>query len=115
MNRRQAMTLLGALIGGACLVGPGVVLAREADPRTRLARTLARQSGLGIDHVRRILRHAHYLPSVIDQISRPYEAQPYARYRTLFVHDRLRRQGAAYLQAHAALFAENEQRYGVER
>jgi len=111
MNRRQALLMLLAAAGSACLPFVG---ARAAGSRRALAQQLARQTGLNVDTIARILRQARFLPDVIAQIRKPYEARPYAAYRKLFVRDSLRRQGMAYLTTHAAHFARSAERYAIE-
>ncbi|AGA91487.1 lytic murein transglycosylase B [Thioflavicoccus mobilis 8321] len=59
------------------------------------------------------LGQAHYDPRVIAAMTRPYEAQPWHRYRALFLTEERIRGGVAYWSDNAPSLARAEARYGV--
>ena len=61
----------------------------------------------------RLLAEARYDPDIIAAISRPYEAQPWHRYRQLFVTEPRIRNGVDYWAANSDLLARAEAAFGV--
>lgn len=103
---------------------PGILAAMGSAPssdikpllsKDKLAAELAAEFNLSEESVRKALDKARFTPSVIQRMETPYEARPYAEYRPLFVNKRLAGLGQAYLHKHSKLFAQSEQKYGVER
>ncbi len=82
--------------------------------RQQLSQQLAQETGIPADEIRAILQHATYRPQIIARMQRQWEAQPYSRYRPLFIKPSLKRKGRAYLASHRAIFAQVEQKYGVD-
>lgn len=74
------------------------LVAKDKLPRTWLEKTLAA---------------ATREESVLNAISRPYEAKPWYQYKPLFVNDARIAAGVAFWNAHAALLTQAEERYGV--
>jgi membrane-bound lytic murein transglycosylase B len=61
----------------------------------------------------RVMSRATYSQAIVDAMNRPYEAQPWHRYRALFVTPERIQGGVAYWNAHEALLARAAKVYGV--
>jgi membrane-bound lytic murein transglycosylase B len=61
----------------------------------------------------RVMARATYSQAIVDAMDRPYEAQPWHRYRALFVTPERIQGGVAYWNAHAALLERAAEIYGV--
>jgi membrane-bound lytic murein transglycosylase B len=85
------------------------------DARSLLITQLIKETGLPKAYVEAAIKPAVYDESIIKRIKTPYESRSYAEYRPLFVHKKLAEKGKAYLNKHAAIFAESEKKYGVQK
>ena len=79
----------------------------------KFADDVAREGGLDRREVLATVSKARYQQSVIDAISRPAEAKPWKEYRPIFITQRRIDDGAAFLQANAALLKRVETDFGV--
>ncbi len=116
-GRRAALRSL--IAASFAMLAPATVGAMASRPATRgarlrLARRLARQTGLPAAEIERILERARFDPSIIERIERPYEARPYAEYRPLFVTPAMQQKGRAFMRAHARALAAAREQYAVE-
>ena len=82
--------------------------------KKEIVRLLAEETRLPAEEVAATLAGAKFLPDVIAKITRPWEAQPYYKYRTLFVTDKMKEMGEEYLKKNAAVLAATSQKYQVE-
>ena len=82
--------------------------------RAELARTLATETHIPISEIRAILKQAKFQPEIVKRMNGQWEAQPYVKYRPLFIKPSMRSKGRAYLQQHAAIFASVEEKYQVD-
>ncbi|MBK1733306.1 lytic murein transglycosylase B [Thiococcus pfennigii] len=74
---------------------------------------VAERHGLDRQALAALLDQARYDPAVVAAITRPYEGQPWHRYRALFLTEERIRGGVDYWKAHAPLLARAEAVYGV--
>ncbi|MHA7840947.1 MAG: lytic murein transglycosylase B [Gammaproteobacteria bacterium] len=74
---------------------------------------MAQKHGLKPAEVNAILAKAQYQPQIIESITRPYEKQPWYRYRQHFLKPERIEQGAIFLQQHHASLMRAEKEYGV--
>jgi membrane-bound lytic murein transglycosylase B len=112
--------LIGAGMGMLALGLPPIrwLFAAEAGQsvsRAELARLLKEEFDLPDPLIQDALNEAHFQPSVIERMNRPYEARPYVEYRPLFVHPRLAKLGHEYMAQHADIFASAWRQYGVQK
>ena len=82
--------------------------------KEKLIGLLSKETGLPVDELRSIMKPATFVPGIIKKMTTPWEAQPYAKYRPLFVKKRMHNKGRAYLKTHTALLASIEKKYQVE-
>ena len=69
--------------------------------------------GFELDKLQRVMDKAVYRQSIIDAITRPAEAKPWAKYRPIFVTPSRITQGVAFWNENAALLKKAEEDYGV--
>jgi len=65
--------------------------------------------------LQKTLQDATFNPTIIQRMNTPYEAQPYKKYRPLFVNKRLLKLGQGYIKNYQDIFAEAYKRYGVQQ
>jgi len=82
--------------------------------RTALAKQLASETGLPRHAITAILKHATFRPDIIKRMNGQWEAQPYAKYRPLFVKPEMQHKGRAYLQQNRAAFRRIAEKYRVD-
>jgi len=82
--------------------------------RASLIASLKQQTRLPDDYIKCSIASARFDPSVIERITTPYESRPYAEYRPLFVTEKMKALGRAYLHEHRKLFDAVWKRYRVE-
>jgi membrane-bound lytic murein transglycosylase B len=111
----RALSLpLAALLAVSASVG-----ARAAEPaeyaagRSAYIADLANEPGFRRDALTALLERARYRPAIIEAMERPYEAQPWHRYRQLFLTPERITAGIAYWRAHAQTLNQAEATYGV--
>lgn len=73
-----------------------------------------RKDGFDAAWLQRAFQGAQKRQSVIDAMTRPYEAKPWYQYQTIFVNEARISAGAAFWDQHAQLLAAAEARYGVD-
>ncbi|MDQ6968993.1 MAG: lytic murein transglycosylase [Mariprofundus sp.] len=82
--------------------------------RAALAVTLASETHIPLSDIRAILKQATFQPEIVKRMNGQWEAQPYVKYRPLFIKASMRSKGRQYLQQHADLFANIEEKYQVD-
>jgi len=82
--------------------------------REALAVQLAAEIDLPIRDIRAILKQAHFQPDIVRRMNTQWEAQPYAKYRPLFIKQSMQDKGRAYLHKHRELFANIASKYQVD-
>lgn len=109
-----------ALIG--CLLSLQTAMAKTTMPpdgtqhvsREALANKLAGETKLPLADITALLEQATFRPEIIKLMNQPHESLPYAKYRPLFVTERTRSSGEAFMAAHAETFARMSERYHVD-
>lgn len=120
-NPLRRTLLRGAGFAAAALCLPTPLLAaairhpRQHVDRDTLIRLVASETGLPLDHVHALLRHATFTPSIIRQITTPYESRSYAEYRPLFLTHSMKKMGEQYLSEQHHHFTAAEARYHVDK
>jgi membrane-bound lytic murein transglycosylase B len=82
--------------------------------KEKLIGLLSKETGLPADELRSIMQPATFVPEIIKKMTTPWEAQPYAKYRPLFIKTRMKDKGRAYLKKHDSLFTSLEKKYQVD-
>jgi len=82
--------------------------------RAALATTLAAETHLPIADIRAILKQATFQPEIVKRMNGQWEAQPYVKYRPLFIKPSMRSKGRLYLQENRDVFAAVEDKYQVD-
>jgi membrane-bound lytic murein transglycosylase B len=115
--------LLRALAVAAALLGPVLGHAsNDADPSLDLTRDDVRsfidevveRHGIESTTIESLLGTARTRQAIIDAISRPAEALPWHRYRTIFITDERIDAGVAWWSTHAELIDAAATRYGLD-
>jgi len=75
---------------------------------------LVKSDGFDPAWLKRAFQGAQKRQSVIDAITKPYEAKPWFQYQTIFVNETRINAGAAFWDQHAQLLQQAEARYGVD-
>lgn len=78
------------------------------------AEEMAAKHGLDADFILSNLQRAQHQDSIIAAMTRPAEAMPWHRYRTIFLTDTRTQGGVAFYQAHKDLLQRAEREYGVD-
>ena len=122
------LSLLSLLLLAACAHRPTVpgstahVTAAPAAVSSYVSRAdvqqfmaaLAKNDGLDPAWLKHAFQGAHKRQSVIDAITRPFEAKPWYQYQSIFVNEARISAGAAFWDQHAQLLQQAEARYGVD-
>ena len=87
---------------------------RQYVSKEKLIGLLSKETGLPAEELRSIMKPATFVPAIIKKMTTPWEAQPYVKYRPLFVKKRMHDKGRAYLKKHDSLFTSIEKKYQVE-
>jgi len=82
--------------------------------REELVTLLASETGLPANDLTEIIKDAVYKPDIIESMNKQWEAQPYAKYRPLFIKQSMSDKGKAFLKENRSIFASAEQKYQVE-
>jgi len=82
--------------------------------RNALAVQLAAEIDLPIRDIRAILKQANFQPDIVKRMNTQWEAQPYVKYRPLFIKPSMQDKGRAYLQQHRDLFTAIANKYQVD-
>ncbi len=110
MFRSLRLLLLPLIVGlGAC-----ATLQANARPgEAQLVREVAAATGKSPARLTALLDSAHRQQSIIDAMTRPAEAKPWADYRKIFMTNARIDGGIAFWRQHRALLARVSARYGV--
>jgi len=79
----------------------------------RFVQEMSRKHGFKLKYLRQLMARAHYRQSIINAITRPAEAKPWAAYRPIFVTPSRTKQGVAFWDENEALLEKAEKKYGV--
>lgn len=82
--------------------------------REELVSQLATETGLPVGELRTIIKDATFKPEIIQRMNRQWEAQPYVKYRPLFIKKSMDTKGKAFLTENRAVFSTMEQKYQVD-
>jgi len=82
--------------------------------RQNLTAQLASDTGIPADEISAILKHAKFHPEIIKRMNGQWEAQPYVKYRPLFVKPAMQKKGRAYLKKNHAEFKRIAEKYQVD-
>ena len=82
--------------------------------REALAVQLAAEIDLPVADIRNILKPATFQPDIVKRMNTQWEAQPYAKYRPLFIKPSMRDKGRAYLHKHRDLFTRIADKYQLD-
>ncbi len=75
---------------------------------------VAQKDGFDRAWLQRAFQGAQKRQSIIDAITRPYEAKPWYQYQTIFVNETRISAGASFWDQHAQLLQQAEAKYGVD-
>ena len=75
---------------------------------------VAQKDGFDRAWLQRAFQGAQKRQSIIDAITRPYEAKPWYQYQSIFVNEQRIAPGVAFWDQHAQLLQQAEARYGVD-
>ena len=114
----QVRALRGGVLGVALLLivtSGAAAPERILDlPQTRVfVDEMVSRHGFSEPALERLFAKARLLPRVLEAISRPAEAKPWAKYRPIFVTPSRITQGVAFWNENAALLESAEREYGV--
>ncbi|OIO67906.1 MAG: hypothetical protein AUJ57_10525 [Zetaproteobacteria bacterium CG1_02_53_45] len=87
---------------------------RQYVSRAELVNLLAAETGLSVKTVRAAIKDATFRPDIIASMNTQWEAQPYAKYRPLFIKQSMSDRGKAFLAENRATFTAVEQKYQVD-
>jgi len=82
--------------------------------RAELVTLLASETGLPLQELTRIMKDASFEPKIIERMTTQWEAQPYAKYRPLFIKPSMHDKGKIFLDEHRTIFHAAEQKYQVD-
>jgi len=82
--------------------------------RANLTTQLASETGIPADEINVLLKHAKFHPEIIKHMNGQWEAQPYVKYRPLFVKPEMQKKGRAYLNKNHADFRRIAAKYQVD-
>ena len=112
------------LFTGLCLLilaTPQLVQAADKEPdgtqyvsREELIALLASETGIKKKELVVIMKDATFKPEIIKRMNTQWEAQPYAKYRPLFIKDSMHDKGKTFIDDHRATFSAAEQKYQVD-
>ncbi len=105
------MALLMPLQAGAASQQPD---GRQYVSRQDLTEQLAAETGIPADDIHAILKHAKFHPEIIKRMNGQWEAQPYVKYRPLFVKPAMQHKGRQYLKQNHADFQRIAEKYQVD-
>ena len=110
-----ALTLITLLISPLALHAA----AKKADgtqhvSREELVVLLSSETGIPAAELKRIIAKANFKPEIIKSMNTQWEAQPYAKYRPLFIKQSMNSKGEAFLNQNRAIFSAAEQKYQVD-
>ncbi len=108
--RRLLSCLLLGLVASSALAAKPADFDRGID---EFIQEMVAKHGFDRQQLRGLLSRASYRQSIIDAITRPAEAKPWAQYRPIFVTPERAREGVAYWQANRELLERAEREYGV--
>jgi membrane-bound lytic murein transglycosylase B len=74
---------------------------------------MSRRHGFSTAELTRAFDEAGIVPSILDAMSKPFEAKPWHAYRKLFLTEKRVKGGREFMTARAAALARAESRYGV--
>lgn len=117
--RRRAWSLavtacLGLVIQGRADAGaPDAVPASYEQGRASFIGEMVERHGFDRSELESLLTEARYQREIVDAMDRPYEAQPWHRYRRIFLTPERIARGVGYWRTHASDLARAEETYGV--
>ena len=82
--------------------------------REELNILLASEINVPGHEIRTILEQARFRPKIIKRMNGQWEAQPYVKYRPLFIKPSMRDKGRAYLHKYQNIFTQIEEKYQVD-
>jgi len=82
--------------------------------RATLAEQLASEITAPRADIAAILKHARFRPEIIKRMNGQWEAQPYVKYRPLFVKPEMQKKGRSYLKKHHAIISRIAEKYQVD-
>jgi len=82
--------------------------------RAALAKLLVAETGIPKQEITAILKQAKFHPEIIKRMNGQWEAQPYVKYRPLFVKPDMQKKGRAYLKQNDANFKRIAEKYQVD-
>jgi len=113
LKPRILQLLLAALLGiTTAAAAAGKPASFDAD-MDQFIKEMNREHGLDLAELQALMDKAKYRQSIIDAITRPAEAKPWAKYRPIFVTPSRITQGVAFWEENAALLKRAEEDYGV--
>ncbi len=87
---------------------------RQHVSRAELTAQLAAEIDVPRAEIAAILKQASFRPTIIKRMNGQWEAQPYVKYRPLFVKPEMRNNGRAYLKQHYGIFRRVADKYRVD-
>jgi len=87
---------------------------RQYINRQSLTEQLASETGISAKEIANILKQATFHPEIIKRMNGQWEAQPYVKYRPLFVQPEMQKKGRAYLKKNDADFKRIAKKYQVD-
>jgi len=82
--------------------------------REALVKQLASETGIAQQDIAAILKQAKFHPEIIKRMNGQWEAQPYVKYRPLFVKSAMQKKGRAYLKKNDVYFRRIAEKYQVD-
>jgi len=117
----QHKTALSLLFCGLALLMPLQAGAANQKPdgtqyvsRDALAKQLVSETGISKHDITAILKRATFKPDIIKRMNGQWEAQPYLKYRPLFVKPQMQKKGRQYLKQNEADFKRIAEKYQVD-
>jgi membrane-bound lytic murein transglycosylase B len=103
------------LIAALLLAAPAATLAdlHQGDDVRDFIEQMSSRHGFDKDRLAGVLGEARIQQSILEAISRPAEAMPWHRYRTIFIREDRIRLGSEFLREHRQILERAEQAYGV--
>jgi len=87
---------------------------KQSVSRQNLTRQLADETGIPRADIAAILKQAAFRPDIIRRMNGQWEAQPYVKYRRLFVKPKMQRKGRQYIKQNDADLNRIAEKYQVD-
>ncbi|MDQ6961888.1 MAG: lytic murein transglycosylase B [Mariprofundaceae bacterium] len=117
-KNHKGLIVIAVIFTFICMASPLFAAEKKVEPflsKQDLVEKLQAHVDLSTSRLTEILQDAKFQPSIIRRMNTPYEAQPYKKYRPLFVNNRLLKLGKGYSHHYQDIFKRAFKKYGVQK